>query len=97
MDPEKRILDNGYEDVIYLTNCDYSTALIGVTDDNRAVYDYDLMVEHLVAEEEMTYEEAVEQIDYNTLRAIPYMGETAPVILHHFMDVTVSIEREGEN
>ena len=30
----------------------------------------------------MTYEEAVEQIEYNTIRAIPYMGDFPPVIVY---------------
>ena len=41
---ENLLLDNGYEGVKYFTNFSYDTALIGVTDDNRAVYDFDLMV-----------------------------------------------------
>jgi hypothetical protein len=44
MKAEERILNAGYEDVIYLTNYSYDDALIGISDDNRAVYDYDKMV-----------------------------------------------------
>lgn len=29
----------------------------------------------------MDYEEALEFIEYNTLRALPYMGNDAPIIL----------------
>lgn len=29
----------------------------------------------------MTEEEAVEFIDYNTFRAMPYMGEKAPIVV----------------
>ena len=42
---EEKLLENGYEDVKYLTNFSYDDALIGVTHDNRAVYDYEKMVE----------------------------------------------------
>ena len=42
---EQMLLDEGYEDVKYLVNYSYDDALIGVTTDNRAVYDYDKMVE----------------------------------------------------
>ena len=79
---EEKLLENGYEDVKYLTNYSYDTALIGVTIDNRAVYDFDKMVEWLIAEEDFTYEEAVEWIDYNTIRALPYFGEDAPIIMY---------------
>lgn len=36
------------ETVMVFDNYDYDSALIGYTDDYRAVYDYDLMVEYLV-------------------------------------------------
>ena len=55
---EEILLDNGYEDVIIFTDFSYDTALIGITSDNRAIYDYDLMVEWLVDNQGMTYEEA---------------------------------------
>lgn len=38
---EEKLLYNGYEDIVYLTNYSYDTALIGVTEDNRAVYDFE--------------------------------------------------------
>ena len=73
---------NGYEDVKYLTNYSYDTALIGVTEDNRAVYDFEKMVEQLIETEGFTSEEAVEWIEYNTVRALPYFGEKAPIIMY---------------
>ena len=84
MTAEEKLLDNGYEGVIYLKDFSYDDALIGVTDDNRAVYDYDLMVEWLVEHEGFEHEEAIEWIDYNTIRALPYMGKDGPVILYRF-------------
>ena len=79
---EEKLLDNGYEGVKYLTNFSYDTALIGVTDDNRAVYYFDKMVEWLIETQDFTYEESVEWIEYNTIRALPYMGEGAPIIVY---------------
>lgn len=86
MDAEERMLKNGYEGVKFLTSFSYDDALIGVTDDNRAVYDYEKMVQWLVDNEEFSYEEAAEWIDYKTIQAIPYMGEGAPVIMYPLMD-----------
>ena len=86
MDAEEKLLENGYEGVKFLTNYSYDDALIGVTEDNRAVYDYEKRVQWLVDTEEMTYEEAAEWIDYNTIRAIPYMGDGAPVIMYPLME-----------
>lgn len=79
---EEKLLDYGYEGVKYLTNYSYDSALIGVTDDNRAVYDFGLMIEWLMTEEDFEYEEAIEWIEFNTIRAIPYMGEGAPIIMY---------------
>ena len=79
---EEKLLDNGYEDVIILANESYDTALIAVTDDNRAVYDYEKMIDYLCNRHGWTAEEAIEWIEYNTLRALPYCGEGAPVVIH---------------
>ena len=82
MTAEEKLLNNGYEDVKYLTNYSYDSALVGVTDNNRAVYDYNKMIEWLMKEEEMSYEDAAEWIDYNTIRALPYFGEDGPIIFY---------------
>ena len=84
MTAEERLLENGYEGVKYLTDFSYDTALIGVSHDGRAVYDYDLMVEWLVEHEGFPEEEAVEWIDYNTIRALPYMGNNGPIVVSRF-------------
>ena len=82
MNAEERILNAGYEDVVYLTNYSYDDALIGVSEDNKAVYNYNKMVEWLIEKESFTEMEAVEWIDYNTIRALPYMGDKAPIIMY---------------
>jgi len=80
---EELLLNNGYDGVTYLENFDYEDALIGVTNDNRCVYDYDKMVEYLVSKQEFSEEETAEWISYNTIRALPYMGDGAPVVMYH--------------
>lgn len=82
MSAKEKLLEYGYEGVKYLTNYSYDDALIGVSDDNRAVYDFGLMIEWLMIEEDFSYEEAIEWIEYNTIRALPYMGEDAPIIMY---------------
>ena len=82
MNAEERLLNAGYEDVKYLVNYSYDDALIGVSEDGRAIYDFDKMVDCLVDEEGWTDEEAVEWIEYNTIRALPYFGEGAPIIMY---------------
>lgn len=72
---------NEYSEAIIFENPDYAYAFAGVSEDGRAIYSYPAMISSLIAEG-MTEEEAVEFIDYNTLRAIPYLGEKAPIILY---------------
>lgn len=82
MDAKERILEAGYEDVVVFSNYSYDDALIGISEDNRAIYDYNKMVEWLITEEEFTEEEAVDWINYNTIRALPYMGSQAPIVMY---------------
>ena len=82
MNAEEKLLENGYQGVVYLTDESYDDALIGVTDGGRAVYDYEKMIQWLIEKDKMTAEEAIEWIDYNTIRALPYFGENAPIIMY---------------
>ena len=94
MNAEERLLENGYDGVKYLTNYSYDSALIGVTDDGRAVYDYELMVEWLMDTEGWSYEDAAEWVSCNTLRALPYMGEDAPIVINRLEDVDIKLRPE---
>jgi transcriptional regulator with XRE-family HTH domain len=71
-----------YEDTVVLENPDYLSAIVGVSDDGRLIYDYEKMAEHLMATDGMDYEEACEFIDFNTIGALPYMGEKRPIIMN---------------
>lgn len=80
---ERKLCEAGYEGVVFLVNSSYDTALVGVTTDGRAAYNYELMVEYLVKEEGFEDEyEARDFIDYNTLRALPYFGKGAPIVYY---------------
>lgn len=68
-------------DIKVFSNPSFKNSIIGISYDNRVIYDYDIMVYDLMKEEELSYEDALEFIEYNTLRAIPYMGADAPIIL----------------
>lgn len=70
------------EDAIVFDSMSYDGSIIGVTTDDRVVYSYDKMVEELMQDEEWSYEDAVEWIDYNTIRALPYAGPNGPIIMY---------------
>ena len=78
----KDILDQAFENFLIFENPDYDSAIIGITENNQAVYDYEKMIEHLMQEDDMDYEEAVDFISYNTIRSLPYAGEGAPIIMY---------------
>lgn len=77
----------GMTDSIMFENPNYDSAIIGYDMvSNRIIYDYELMIQHLMENDGMEYDEAAEFIDYNTIRATPYAGELAPIILYNLKD-----------
>ena len=84
---QKVLEDLFYDDVVLFDNFDYADAFIGVTVDNKAVYDYEKMIESLQNQMTMTYEDAVEFIEFNTIRSLPYLGDKAPIIVNQIEDI----------
>lgn len=82
MTAAERLQDAGYDDVVILDNYSYDDALIGVTEDRRAVYDFDRMVSWLMQREGWSRLEAIEWIEFNTIGALPYAGDQAPIIMY---------------
>lgn len=74
--------DIGYEDSIVFVGPDYINAVVGVSENGRVIYSYDKMIACLMLEDDMDTEEAAEFIDYNTIRALPYMGSMAPIVMY---------------
>lgn len=70
------------DDALVFENPAYDNSIIGQTFDGRAIYDIDQMAEELASEDEITLEEAMDFIDYNAIRSLPYAGEKAPVVVH---------------
>ena len=77
----------GYEDSVVFENPDYDDAIIGVTVDGNVVYDFYKMVEHLVKKDGITFDKAVEFIEYNTIRSLPYAGDLAPIVIYMGKDL----------
>ena len=68
-------------DAVIFLNQAYDNSIIGTTFDGRAIYDFDKMVQELVADEGWTEEEAIDWIEFNTIRALPYCGDKPPLIM----------------
>lgn len=76
------ICEMGHEESVVLDSPDFDEAIIGVTGDGNVVYNYDAMVKCLEERDNMSEQEAAEFIDYNTVRAIPYMPDPKPIIMY---------------
>lgn len=75
------------ENLIYLGDKpeQYQDAIVGITyDGNHIIYSVEKFTECLM-KEDMTDEEAADWISYNTARAIPYMGEFAPILMNEIV------------
>ena len=75
------LCDMGHEEAVIFDSPCYDEAIVGVTDEGQVIYDYDMMVRCLQIDEGMDMMEAIEFIEYNTIRALPYV-ENAPIIMH---------------
>ena len=73
--------NNGYEpdNYVLFTNPNYDGAVVGVSDTDQVIYDYDLMIEAAMREEDWSYEEAVDWINVNAIRSLVYV-DNAPII-----------------
>ena len=87
------------ENSILLENYSYDGAIIGATKEGSVLYDYDLMIQWLQETEDFSYDDAVEWIEYNTLRAIPYFqskGIVPTIVYKGEDDKYYDIENENE-
>lgn len=86
-DPLKEwLVDQGYNDSILLESPSYRNAVVGVSEEGRVIYSARIILQDMMIDEGMEYEEAVDHFSYNLLRSLPYMGEMAPIIQY---DITL--------
>jgi len=77
-------LAEGYisEDALRFENPSFDNSIVAVDYDGRLIYDYDLMVEELMKQDDMSGEEAIDFISYNTLRSLDYMTDKKkPIVI----------------
>ena len=68
-------------EITILDNPSYESAIIGLSSNYEVIYDYDLMIKYLI-KDGMSGEDAIDFIEYNTMRAIPYVhSRNKPIIL----------------
>ena len=76
-------------DATMFVNPNFYEAIVGYTENDEGlpvfVYDYNKMIESLAEEYEDSEDpvtDAIEWIEYNTMRTLPYMGNSRPVIIY---------------
>ena len=75
------IRKNLSEGALVFDNHAYDNSIIGETFDGRVIYCFEKMVQELVEDEGCSELEAIEWIEYNAIRALPYGGEKAPIVV----------------
>lgn len=70
---------------------DYAGAVVGITDNNRVVYDYNKMVQIIMERDGITKQEAEEYLEYNELNTLSNKPYT-PLIIYPVM----YLDKEGE-
>lgn len=70
------------DDALVFDNPAYDGSIIGKTFDVRAIYDIEKMADELATDDNISLEEAIDFIDYNAIRSLPYAGNKAPVVVH---------------
>lgn len=86
IDKREILCSAGYDEAVVFDDPEYDEAIIGVTEEGQVVYDYYKMVEYLAGKENISREEAIEFIEYNTIRSIPYI-DNAPIIMTRLEDL----------
>ena len=81
MSANKEIRDLLPDDSILFDNVSYDNSIIGTTFDGKAIYDYDLMIVELMQDDNISEADAIDWIEYNTLRSLPYAGDKAPLVM----------------
>lgn len=85
---EEYIEESGFNLSVYFTNPNYASAIMGISTEGNIVYSYERMIDYLIKTDGMTYEDAVDWIDYNVARSIPYTQKigTIPIIIYEVME-----------
>lgn len=69
-------------EALVFDNPSFDSAIIGISCEGAVIYSLDLMCEEFARVNECDYMEALEYIEYNTIRAVPYAsGGIKPIIM----------------
>lgn len=84
-DIKEWLVDQGYENSVVLESPSYRNAVIGISEEGRVIYSARIILQDMIIDEGMKYEDAIDHFSYNLLRSLPYMGEMAPIIQYDIL------------
>lgn len=97
MNGRELLVNLGMDQSMVFDGPSYDNAIIGYEHNTeRVVYDYEAMAEDMMKQDGIEYEDAVEFIDYNTLRAVPYAGLSAPIVMYPIVEMDYFFEMIGD-
>jgi len=74
-------------DCALFDNPSFDKSIIGITPGGHVIYSFDLMIEELMEDEDMSESDSFDFIDYNTMRALPYIDEDIRPIIMYTIEV----------
>lgn len=80
MDKLEILTELGFENSTVMDSI-YDAAITGFTTEGNIVYNYDKMINELMKADGMSREEAIEYVEFNAVRAIPYAPDPKPIIV----------------
>jgi hypothetical protein len=75
--------------IIILEGNEFADGFIGLSTDNRAVCSYDKLVDSLSRSNNWSTDEAIDWLEYNTIRSLPYLGDKSPIIIHEPVEYAI--------
>ena len=80
----RELIAKSSQDAVLFDNPSFDKSIVGISSEGGVIYKYELMIEELKNEDDISYEEAAEFIDYNTLRSLPYTTSVGipPIIMY---------------
>lgn len=70
------------DDVVHFDGPEFDGGIVGVTTDGRLVYSYEKLVESLAEANRWSREDAIDWVEFNTIRSLPYIQGRAPVVMN---------------
>lgn len=70
------------ENSILFDNPSFDRSIVGMTSEGNVIYSFERMIKELANDDGISDMDAIEFIEYNTIRALPYADDPKPIIMY---------------